>query len=272
MEIDQRVIRLGIIIDNQITWYEDLFIEAKGEKFDTPTMAQCSITLLGLSREKREYILRETRPTTTTGKRVSLVLEVGRESYGTATLYQGDVFRSEPTPKPDIGVLLQCIVGQFNKNKLVTRSGTDKTRLSQLAKWCADDAGYGLSFEISDRFIQSYSFSGSAQAQIMQLEKLSKASVFVENKTLVVKDSLAPAKGLRVVKLNNDTGLLQASGTESGAKIKMLFHPSVNIGTQIELTSETNPSLNGMYVIFKLSFEVSNKKQPFYLVCEARQL
>lgn len=272
MVIDQRIIKLGIIIDNQISWYEDLFIEAKGEKFDTPTMAQCSITLLGLSREKREYILRETRPNTANNKRVSVVLEVGRESYGTATLYQGDVFRSEPTPKPDIGVLLQCISGQFNKNKLVTRSGTDKTRLSELAKWCADDAGYELSFEIADKFIQSYSFSGSAQAQIMQLEKLSKASVFVENKTLVVKESLTPAKGLRVVNLNNDSGLLQASGTESGAKIKMLFHPSVNIGTQIELTSETNPSLNGMYVIFKLSFEVANKKQPFYLVCEARQL
>lgn len=272
MPIDPRILKLGIVIDGKINWYTDLFIEAKGTKFNNPSGGQCEITILNLSREKREYILRETRPQTATGKRVSVILEAGRASYGTSTVYTGDVFRSEATPKPDIGVRLKCIAGQFNKNKLVSRSGSEKTKLSQIAQWCADDAGYGLSFEITDRFIQSYSFTGSAQNQISQLQALSGSDVYVENDILYLKPSGVPAGSLPVLNLRAKTGLIEIGGTESGMKCKFLFNPIAAIGTRVDAVSETNPSLNGSYEIMKLNYEITNRAQPFYYVAECRQI
>lgn len=267
-KIDKRLIRLGIIIDDQISWYDKVPIEAKGMKYNTPFSGECDIMLLNIRRDARENILRNTDPRTPNRKRVSVILEVGRESYGTTTLFRGDVFRSEPTGKPDIGIRLICIVGAFNKNRLVTRSANEITKLSNIAKWIADDCGYSLSFEIPDTNIKSYSFTGSAFSQLRQLERLAKANVFVENDVLFVTPNQVERKGAVVRKLSANSGLLNAGRTDFGMKCKMLYDPRDKVGGLIDLVSETNPSANGLYTIFKLAFHVSNRAQPFYLEAE----
>lgn len=272
MQIDPRLINLGIIIDGEISWYRNLYIHAKGMKFSNTNAGQCEITIFNLKKSSRERILRETNPLLSNRKLISVVLEVGRVSYGTKTFYQGSVFRSEATPKPDTGVRLKCIIGQNNKSKIVTRSANKLTKLSSIAKWVADDAGYGLSFEITDRNIRSYSFTGSAQSQLHQLEDLANAEVFVDNNTMYVKN-INKALGSRVVrKLSAQSGLLEATGTEVGAKMTMLWDPVTNIGGRIDLKSVINPSLNGSYVVFKLGFDVSTRSEPFYLSAECRRL
>lgn len=273
VELDQRIVIATIIVDGVATTYEGLSIEAKGIKVSNTIMSQCDITILNIKREDRERILKETNPFLNRGKVISIIIEAGRVSYGTTVLYSGIVFRSNQTPKPNLGVTLKCIQGFDNKARIVSRSATEVTDLSSISRWVAEDNGYNLSFEITDRKIARYSFTGSSQAALTQLENLAgNADVYVDNQTLYVKDSDTPAGGLPVRVLDKTSGLIYAEGTEYGVKVKMLFDSVTKIGGQVDLTSEINPSLNGSYVVRKLPFHITSRDQPFYYAAECNRM
>lgn len=271
-ELDQRIVKVAIIVGDKITWYEGLNIEAKGIKVSNSIMGQCEVVILNISRAAREQILKETNPFLQRGKKISIIVEVGRVSTGTTTLYTGTVFRSQSTPKPNVGVRLTCIQGYDNRSKIVSRSASEITDMSSIAAWVAEDNGYKLSFEIPDKKIARYSFTGSAQASLNQLEALTGADVYVDNKTLYIKEAETPANGLPVRILDKSSGLISAEGTEYGAKMKMLFDNVTKIGGQIDLTSEINPSLNGSYVVRKLPFHITSRDVPFYYIAECNRI
>lgn len=271
-ELDQRIVKVAIIVGDKITWYEGLNIEAKGIKVSNSIMGQCEVVILNISRAAREQILKETNPFLQRGKKISIIVEVGRVSTGTTTLYTGTVFRSQSTPKPNIGVRLTCIQGYDNRSKIVSRSASEITDISSIAAWVAEDNGYNLSFEIPDKKIARYSFTGSAQAALNQLEALTGADVYVDNKTLYIKEADTPANGLPVRILDKSSGLISAEGTEYGAKMKMLFDNVTKIGGQIDLTSEINQSLNGSYVVRKLPFHITSRDVPFYYIAECNRI
>lgn len=272
MSLDPRVVKVGITINDVTTWYSDLFIEAKGIKISSTINAACDVLILGLSTETRNFILRETRPNTPNKKRVSVELLVGRESYGGASYYKGDVFRSSATPKPNLGIMLKCITGYNAKSKIVSRSSEEMTKLSQIAKVVAQDNGLSLSFEITDQNIRSYSFTGSASQSLINFQRLSNSDVFVDGGTMFVKEQSKAARSRVIYNVNDGNGnLIESTGTEAGAKIKMLFNPSVNIGSVVNLESELNPQLNGRYILFKVEFEITSRAQPFYLIVEGNQ-
>ncbi|WVH05518.1 hypothetical protein KKJFFJLC_00059 [Vibrio phage vB_VpaS_PGB] len=269
--IDPRLLRLGITIDGKRTWYENYFIHAKGTKVSAALSSECNITITGLKSETQNYILQNCRPGPIgSGKRVRVELEVGRESYGTSPYYSGDVFRAYPTPKPDIGINMKCLIGFANKRKIISRGGLGQfTSLRQIATWVAEDNGYKLSFQIPDRNIRSYSFTGSAQASLEDLEQLANAEVFVDSGTLYIKRQGELAKGKVIYKVSNKyRNLIQAQATEFGVVVKMLFHPDVTIGSVIELESELNPSINGTYSVFRANFDVKKRGTEFYLTVE----
>ncbi|AHK11698.1 P2 gpD-like protein [Shewanella sp. phage 1/41] len=271
-ELDQRIVKVAIIVGDKITWYEGLNIEAKGIKVSNSIMGQCEVVILNISRAAREQILKETNPFLQRGKKISIIVEVGRVSTGTTTLYTGTVFRSQSTPKPNVGVRLTCIQGYDNRSKIVSRSASEITDMSSIAAWVAEDNGYKLSFEIPDKKVARYSFTGSAQASLNQLEALTGADVYVDNKTLYIKEAETPANGLPVRILDKSSGLISAEGTEYGAKMKMLFDNVTKIGGQIDLTSEINPSLNGSYVVRKLPFHITSRDVPFYYIAECNRI
>jgi len=267
--IDPRVVRVGVTINGITTWYKDLWIEAKGAKVSSSIAAACDITIIGLDTDTRNFILRETRPNTPNKKRVTVELEVGRESYGAVTYFKGDVFRSAATPKPNLGIVLKCITGFNNKQVIVQNTSPEITKLSTIAKTVAAQNGYSLEFQVTDRNIRSYSFTGSAFAALVDLEKICNCDVFVDSGTLFIKDSSVKSKSRVVYQVNTGNGtLIESTGTESGAKVKILLHPSVNIGGQINLQSDLNPQLDGTYNIYKLDFDITSRGQPFYLIVE----
>ena len=142
----------------------------------------------------REYILRIANPFNKNKQRKSLILEVGRDSYGTSVLYTGDIFRVQPTQKPDLGIVIRCLAGYFNKSKIVSRSAPESSKLSVIAKAVADDNGLGLSFEVTDRNIANYNYTGSAEAQLKKLADLAIADVYQDNGILYIKDTSKPKK------------------------------------------------------------------------------
>lgn len=271
--IDKRIVRLGIQVGDNIRFYENLYINAKGVKFTSANQGDATITILNINRETREYLTRVANPFNRSNQRKSLILEVGRESYGTSVLYTGDIFRVEPTQKPDLGVVIRCLTGYFNKGQMVSRTAPEKSKLSEIAKSVAQDNGLALSFEVTDRSIANYNYTGSAAAQINKLADLAIADVYVDNSVLYVKDVSKPKKGATTRVLNKNTGMVGVpEGTENGVKVTMLFDPVTQIGSKLDLTSEINPVLNGMYNIYKLSFDISSRDNQFYLTAEANRL
>jgi hypothetical protein len=270
--IDERIVNLGIEIDGVITWYKDYAISASGTKVSSSMAAECNITILGLKKETRNQILQACKPGISVArKRVRVYLDVGRQSYGASTYYAGDVFRAKPTTKPDLGVQMRCLVGWSKKNSIVQRGGlAEYTSLRQIATWVAEDNGLKLSYEINDKQIRSYAFTGSAQEAIFNLELLSNSEVFVDNETLYVKNTDAKAKGRSIFQVNAQNGsLISAEATETGVVVNMMFHPDVTVGSVIDLESEIDPSINGQYTVFKAGFNVSKRSTEFYLKVEA---
>lgn len=270
--IDDRIVRVGLTINGKTNWYQNYQIKAKGMKVSSTMAAETEITITGINSDTRNFILQNTKPgRATTRRNVRVTLEVGRLSYGAATYFIGDVYRSYPTKKPDLGVILKCLVGHSKKSTIVQRGGLGElTALSQIATWVADDNGYKLSFEITDRYIRNYSFTGSANEELVTLEDLANSDVYVDNDILYVKDSDAQAKGTSVFEVNNNNRtLLEASATEAGVVVKMLFHPAVTVGSVIDLESEINPSINGRYTVYKVNFDIAKRGTNFYNTVEA---
>ena len=272
-ELDPRVVRLGLQIGDQVKFYEDLSIYAKGTKFTSSNQGEAEFTIVNLNRETREQLMQEANPFNSNPQKKSIILEVGRESYETSVLYQGDIFRVRPSGKPDIGLTIRCLTGHFNKGSLLARSFSGISELFDIAKQTADDNNLGLSFEIESKKIGNYFFSGTPFEQIVNLEDLALSDVFVDNSTLYVKKSAQPKIGSTLKILNKTSGMIGIpEGTESGVRVSMLYDPVVQLGSRIQLESEINPILNGDYIIYKLEFDISSRDTAFYLHVEARPL
>ncbi|CAH6851395.1 hypothetical protein EDB29_1011100 [Vibrio crassostreae] len=270
MIIDPRVIKLGLVIDGETTWHSDLFIEAQGVKYSSPNLGSCDITVYNLSTKTMNFILKETSPRAAITDRISVILDVGRESIGVSRLYVGVVRRSTRTQGPDVGLSLKCFYGITNKNKDVVRSIRGMAPLSVIAGMVAEDCGYSLSFEIEDKNISSYAFSGTAYGQVEKLEELANAEVYIDNDVLFVKSPTSPSTKSSVKTVSSKTGLLEVFRTNAGVKAIMLYQPEIAIGSTINIDSEKNPDINGLYIAYKVQFDVSNRSKPFYLIVEAR--
>jgi hypothetical protein len=273
MSFDNRIVRVGITINNVTTWYENLWIEAKGIKVSSSVSASCDITIIGLSSETRNYILQETLPTNPNSDRILVELQVGRESYGATSYYKGEIFRSRPTQKPNLGVVLRCITGFNNKQKLVSKTAGDLTKLSVIAQGVAADNGLTLEFSTTDKNIRSYAYTGSASGAINNLEQIANVETFVDNGILYVMDRTESVKTSVEFDISNSLGnLILSSGTESGVSIQCLFHPDINIRSVVNLESELNPQLTGKYTLYDVQFDVSSRGQAFYLSLEGRAI
>lgn len=295
MEVDPRILRIGIRINGFIKYYEDLAISASGSKFANELENECDVKITNLSREMREYLLTETSPFTkkhyedTKGEKkaalttvpdpnapkaatvysgVRLVLEAGRVSTGYSTVYVGDIISATPSQPPNIDITIKCKTLSNAKLDMVTRSTNGMTKLSVIAKTIAEDLGLKLLFQASDKNISNYSFSGSNSRQIGNLAKLG-VNAFVDDDRLVVKNLGSALSGTAQL-LNKHTGMIGIPElTETGIKVKYLFNNISTLGSKITVESEMNPVANGTYTIFKLNFDLANRENQFYITAEA---
>ena len=94
---DERIVKVGIVINGEETIYEGLDIRARGTKILSPIMDTCEIVISNLSKETRNYLLSNATPLFRIGqdrKPVIVNLYVGRASYGTFLLFSGSCFAS----------------------------------------------------------------------------------------------------------------------------------------------------------------------------------
>ena len=272
MALDQRLLRVGIELDGELRFYDELAITVTGQKFASPNQAECNITIANLSKDVRDFILTETSPFNTNRTRKSVIVEAGRESYGTTVLYRGDISRSSVSQAPDNILALKCLTGQFNKGNLVGISGGSSESLRVLSERVATANGLALRFEVQDKQIANYSFTGAALRQVDELSAAANSDVYVDDSELVVKDFNTPIAGSRI-RVSKDQGLVGIPQlTEQGVRITFFYTPAARLGGQIELESDQYPAASGNYVIYRLKFNLANRDTPFYYTAEARRV
>lgn len=270
--LDQRIVRVGIEVNGLIKYYEGLDVRVTGTKFANPNQDECEVKISNLDKATRDYILTETSPFNLNKTPKRVIVEAGRESYGTSVIFIGDITSSSVSQPPDIAVTLKSLTGNAKKGKVVSRSKGQRASLKSISQGVADDLDASLVFEATDKDIANYSFSGGALKQIDQLQDSGDVDVFVDGNVLVVKDRHVPLTGKTRI-LNADTGMIGIPElTEHGVKVTFLIDSQTALGGGLTLKSELFPAVNGNYAIFKLGFDIASRDVPFYWVAEAKRL
>jgi hypothetical protein len=271
--IDQRVINVAIQVSGGTKIYSyPLMIRATGTKYANALQNEAEIILTNLDRETQDYILTETSPYNLNRTPKTVTLSAGRESYGTAVIYVGNIVTSRVTQPPDIGIVLKCLTGNFIKGNILARSQPGQATLSQISKQINQDLGTLLNFQATDRNISNYNFTGAAPKQVDLLNSFGGINAFVDDNTLFVLNAGKALRG-KIKIVNATTGMIGIPEfTEWGIKVKFLLDNQTSIGGGLMLTSQQYPAANGTYIIYKLGFDIATRDTPFYYIAECRRV
>jgi hypothetical protein len=273
---DNRIVQVGIEIDGELMLYEGLDIRASGTKFYATTNNQCSIRISNLTKDHQNYILTKATPLAPQGQSptpINITLDVGRESYGTFRLFEGQAWAMGATQPPDIGIILESLTNNIDFGFIQATSFSTQVSLKTIAQKIADLNGLTLDFKVTnDKMIENYSYTGAVAKQLKKFSEMGGIAVTLQNKTLIVRDANTP--------INDATILIDAIGgmvgiplvNMGGVTVRTLINSSINIGSKIRIKSEINPAADGDYFVYAMTFEVANRDVPFWYVLDCKPL
>lgn len=276
---DPRLIQVGIEINGNILKFDGLNIYARGTKWTSALMSACEVRISNLTAEQRQFILTQASPIARPPAKlnpINLTLDVGRESYGTFRLFEGQVFQGGVTQPPDIGILLYSLTNNYQLSMTQDYAQSSIATLKTISQQIADamNPKLNLQFLATDKQIENFSYTGSPQGMIKKLNEMGGVVAHVDNGTLVVNNANA-ARGNTVRLLNQSTGMVGVpQPTATGAIVKMMIDNSIQIGGEVQVESVINPGVNGNYIIRQMDFEIASRDNPFYytLQCQSKQL
>lgn len=268
---DNRLLRVGVEIGKRIVWFEGLSIEATITKVANEVANEANVKITGISKTQRDQILTETTPWMHASTRKSLIIEAGRASYGTSRIYTGDIQTVGVSQPPDIAIDISAKTNAWNKLQVISKGYAASVSSKVVAADIADSMGLTLVWEATDKQIGSYSFTGSKGQQLGQLGQLGQVNAYVDDDKLVVKDLGKPlGKVATVAILDSTSGMVGIPElTEQGIRVKMMFEPQSRCGGAITVDSKRNPGANGTYTIYKMTYDLANRQEPFYTTIEA---
>lgn len=271
IEIDPRIVRIGIEVNGILKTYEDLNLKASGTKYANANQNECEVVITNVDKATRDFILSETSPFNGNRTPKRFIVEAGRKSYGYSRIYSGVVASAVPTQPPDINVTLKALTGNDKKSEIVARNQPGQASLKRIATQVATDLGVALLFQAQDRQIANYNFTGGALKQVDKLGEVGRVNAFIDDDSLIVKDNnRAIANTARI--LNIDTGLIGIPEiTEQGVKVKFLLDNTTTLGGALRIQSKIYPAVNGDYIIYKLGFDIASRDTPFYWIAEAKR-
>jgi hypothetical protein len=275
--IDPRIITLQLTINGRsISYtaqgYTPFNIKAVGTKYANALQNEATITISNLDKATQDFILSETTPfNLNTSPKIATIF-AGRQSYGTAQIYTGNIISSSVSQPPDISITLKCLTGNFFKTNVITNNQTASNTLSIIGQQIANTLGIAYRFEASDKNIANYNFAGSSLKQVQLLNSMGGVNAFIDDNTLIMKNALIPLTGTTRI-LNLDSGLIGIPEfTEQGLKVTFLLDNKTVIGGGLNIQSQVYPAINGNYVIYRLGFNITSRDVPFYYIAEAARI
>lgn len=271
-QVDRRVIRVGIEIAGRINWYDGLRVKASGTKYANPLQNDCSLTISGLSMAVRDRLLTDTSPYNPSPTPRRLIIDAGRESYGTFRLFIGDITSAEPGPPPDVDLVIKAKTENAQAMNVAAVSFGASARVSSIAQQVAKEIGVGLLFEAADKNVANWSFTGPALKLVRRLEEMGGVRAFIDDDLLIVKDAGSVIRGAVRV-LNLDSGLVGIpKATEKGLDVTFLIDRETKLGGMLRLDSRMNKALNGDYSIDQLKFDVASHEDSFFYQAQCTRL
>lgn len=266
---DDRLVTLSITLDGEtITYDQSYTIEAFGTKFANAVLSQCQMRIYNISKTVRDRLITKTSPFILQRDQIIASLDVGRKSYGTFRLFQGNIIASSPSQPPDIGVTFTSQTLSFMLGNPISVMMPENATLKSIAQQVAKNLGVALDFKATDKNVNNYSFMGAAIKQVQCLAEAGNVNAFIDNNTLHVRDVYKPSDS--PIEINKHTGMVGVPEiTETGIRVKCLILNEIKTTDTIRITSDVNPAANGDFVIFKLNFELATRETPFYWIIEA---
>lgn len=267
--IDKRLLKIGVQVGNDIRYYEDLDISASGSKVTNEIPNEFTIKITNLQKSVRDRILTESNILNRGLSKKKIYIYAGRESYGYSLIFSGDIRQVSISQPPDISLSITTYTGDASKMEAVSQSSdTEMTALSQLSQNVAEQLEKQLVFEATDKQIGSFAYTGSKLGLVSKLASSGGVNAYIDDETLVVKDSDKPLKG-GAFDISADSGMIGIpTVSERGVSVKIMFNPNIRLGGSFYLRSELNPSINGAYIISKITYDLQNRNQNFYCTIE----
>jgi hypothetical protein len=266
--LDPRLLSVSFEVNGQLNTFDQRFwIKAKGCKYANQLQNECTVEISNLTRDTRNYILDATSPFNLNKTPKVLTLSAGRVSSGLFQVYMGNITVSKIASPPDINLTLKCGTSHFMKGKLGKRSGGGKQSRAGLLGNIASNLGLSLHNEATDKTIANYAHTGNALDEVGKMHETG-CDCFVDDNKLIAKNRLVPLAG-DVINLSESTGMIKVPEvTEKGLRVTFLYVNQARLGGAIQITSNVNPSANGLYVIYKLNFALSSRENEFYYMAE----
>jgi hypothetical protein len=270
--IDPRIVRVGIEVEGRLKIYDGLAVVATGTKYANAVQNEVEVRIANMDRATRDYILTETSPLNLRRSPKRLIVEAGRQSYGTSQIIVGDIITSIPSQPPDIWITLRALTSNFQSGVVVSRSQGAVSSVAQIAQQVAGDLGLSLDFRATDKNIANYAFNGGVLKQVSKLNEFGDYAAYVDDRTLVVKNKREPlADAVKV--LNVDSGMIGVPEISvHGIRVKYLLDNVSRLGGELRVQSRINPTATGRYCIYKLGFEITSRDTPFYYIAEGYRL
>jgi len=268
--IDPRILKVGITINDKLQVFEDFAIIAQGSKFASATQNETVIKIANLDKKTRDFLATEGTPFNRIKqtKRQKVFIEAGRESTGVTRVFLGDITLVTVAQPPDIWTTIKAVTSQYQKGNIISTSEGTLSTLSAISKKAADSLGLSHQFEATDKQISNYGYTGSATKQIDKIAELGNIDTYIDDDKLVVKNKNTSIKGaIRLI--SADTGMIgKPEFTDFGVKVKFLFDIHSKVGQQVKIKSKFYPASDGVYNIYKLNFDLTNRDTPFYYIAE----
>lgn len=269
-QIDDRLIEVGFTINGQLVTFKDLFITASGTKYANANQNECEVQIANLDTDTRNYLITATSPFNPNNTPVTFYLSAGRKSTGLSQIYVGNIASSEISQPPDLKLTLKTVTGHDKRVKITVMTQPGNAKLSEITKQTAANLGVKSNFQATDKNISNYSYSGGSLDQVSALGSTGSVDAYIDDETLVVKDSNLPVRG-EIINLSEDTGMIGIPQIiEQGIQVTYLLDNKTQLGSLISLTSLLNPGINGQYIIYKLGFNIATRERPFYWIAEAK--
>lgn len=269
LQFDPRLMRIGVEVKNELQWFEGLYMHATITKTSNATANEAAIKIVNIDKKLRDYILTETSPWNFNRVRKRVIVECGRQSYGMSRIFVGDICEVTPSQPPDVEITIKAKSNAWDKGNIISVSNASRASMKQIAQSVATTLGLTLRFEATDKAISNYAFTGAASKQVDRLAELGRVNAYTDDGELVVKDIGKPVASYANV-LSMDSGMVGIpQADEQGINVTMMFEPSVKIGSLIEVKSVIYPSVNEKYIVYKMTYDISNRDDPFYIVAGA---
>lgn len=275
---DNRLLNVQITIEGRtITYDQEYYIIASGTRYSGGNFGECTLRLDNISKTDRDFIISKTTLWSNQRSLVQVVINAGRESYGTFEVFSGTVVSANITQPPDIGLVLKCANGAAVLGYTNAFAAAPQATFKSICQQVANNITAAqptpptvLDFQSSQggKLINNYNFTGPVTNQVDKLAQLAQVRAFVENHKLKIRDIGVPDK-IAPILISSQTGLVGVPQiTEVGLRVRILLINDMVLNAPVKVVSTTNKLANGDFYVYRMQFEIASRDTPFYWVLD----